>query len=255
MASFKQFFDFGKNTNANVRKAGLYAIQPEKYEGEPPIKVGYSRNLLGRMATYQNVYPQGIKIHMLGRVPARDDVHPSVSRDDVVAAEKRMLNMLKDPWMKRKEWFGADRLDEVKKALGDAQRHFANTFSMQARLYDANAIKELGSTQIKGRRVFPPEFAEANQSVLTPLAPLPKRRRTGLSSDELAQGAATQKRRRIIGKQQQTLDIFAERQHRSGEVHKGTEQPAKKRRVMSKTQVGTPVDDAPITRQKRKGPQ
>lgn len=258
MATYAELRDFGKNTNANIRKSGLYAIQPNKFTGEPPIKVGYGRNLLSRIGSYMNTFPQGVKIHMIGRVPARDDVYPTASRDDVVAAEKRMLDALKTPWLKRNEWFEPHRLDEIKKALGDAQRHFANTFSMQARLYDADEIKKLGSTQINGRRVFPPEYAEAKQTILTPMAPLPKKRRTGLSSKELAKGAAgatEQKRRRFSNKQnenQQKLDIYAERQHRSGENYKGTEQPAKRRRVSVKKEVGTLVDDAPVIRLKKK---
>lgn len=266
MATYKEFFDFARNSNANMKKAGLYAIQPEPYKGEPPIKVGYSRNLVSRLGSYRNVYPQGIRVHMVGRVPARDQMHPSVNRDDVVEAEKRMLAVLTDKYMKRKEWFQPGSLQEIKKALTDAQKKFALTIPMQARLYDSKDIKRL--SKVVKREI--PEYEEQQPSTLQPLVPAPKRRRTGLSDEELLQGARgmtkkeeeaaeKQKKRRITKKEddkQLKLDVYRERKHRSGEHYKGIEEPPppKRMRIKGKQTVGTLVTDTvePVSRLTKK---
>lgn len=264
MATFKEFFDFSRKTNANTKKAGLYAIQPIKTEGEPPIKVGYSRNLMARMGSYRNIFPDGVKIHMIGRVPARDQVHPSVNRDDVVAAEKAMLNALKDPYLKRKEWFAPDRLEEIKKALTDAQQKFATTIPMQRRIYTGDEIKQIADGTVVNRMI--PEYAEVPQSTLVKMEPPAKKRRTGLSTEELMRGAKrmtekeeeqANKKRRITKKEnekQVKLDVYAERKHRSGEHYKGTEEPPKRRRITGKQTVGKLVDEVvePVNRLKSK---
>lgn len=261
MATFEEFFNFSRNTNANTKKAGLYAIQPI-VKGEPPIKVGYSRNLTARIGSYRHTFPDGVKIHMIGRVPARDQVHPSVNRDDVVEAEKRMLNALKDPYLNKKEWFAPDRLEEIKKALANAQRQFATTIPMQARLYDAEDIKRLAKS-VK-REI--PEYVEKQESTLVKLEPPTKSRRTGLSNEELMRGArrmredeeeSVKKRRRIVKKEddkQLKLDVYRERKHRSGEHYKGVEEPPKRRRIRGKQQVGTMVTDTvePVSRLTKK---
>lgn len=248
MATFKEFFDFSRNTNANMKKAGLYAIQPEPYEGEPPIKVGYSRNLVSRLGSYRNIYPQGIRVHMVGRVPARDQVHPSVNRDDVVEAEKRMLGALTGKYKDRKEWFLPEKIEDIKKALTNAQKQFALTIPMQARLYNAEDIKRLSKT-VK-REI--PEYQEHQQSTLQPLVPAPKKRRTGLSDEELMQGARgmTKKEEEAAKKE----DVFRERKHRSGEHYKGIEEPPKRLRIKGKQTVGTLVTDTvePVSRLTKK---
>lgn len=267
MASFKEFFDFSRKTNANTKKAGLYAIEPEPFK-TPLVKVGYSRNLLARMSSYRNIYPDGVKIHMIGRVPARDQVHPSVNRDDVVAAEKKMLDMLKDPYLKRKEWFSVDKLEEIKKALQEAQQKFANS-RLKRRIYTGDEIKKIADGSKVVEEV--PEYEDKVKSTLTPLAEPPKKKlRTGLrglNADELVRGAKRitekeeqdmNKRRRVTGKkkevQQQTLDMYAERKHRSGEYYKGTEEPPKRRRIKGKQAGGVLVDEKvePVSRLKSK---
>ena len=45
MASFKEFFDVSRKTNANTKNAGVYYIEPEPFK-TPLVKVGYSRNLM-----------------------------------------------------------------------------------------------------------------------------------------------------------------------------------------------------------------
>jgi len=244
MASFKEFFDFSRNTNANTMKAGLYAIEPE-IPKEPLVKVGYSRNLMARMSSYRNIYPQGIKIHMIGRVPTRDQAF-STNRDDVVAAEKLMLNVLKDPWMKRKEWFSADKLNEIKKALGDAQKKFATTYPMKRRLYTADEIK-VGARGVKREM---PEYEEKPESTLVKMEMPPKKRRTGLSTEEQIRGAKRMKE----DDKQVKLDEYAESKHRSGGYYKGTEEPPKRRRITKKRPVGELVTDVvePVSRLKKK---
>ena len=87
--------------------------------------------------------------------------------------------------MKRKEWFSVDKIDEIKKALGDAQRKYATTISMQARLYTAEDIQR-GAKGVK-REI--PEYVEKPDSTLVKLEPPTKRRRMGLSTAEQMRGA------------------------------------------------------------------
>ena len=93
VATFKEFFEFAKTSNVNEKKTGLFAIQPEKIEVEPPIKVGYFRMMHGNI---QEHIPQGIRVHAIGRLPARDQVYPTKNRDNVLAAEQSMLDAFKD---------------------------------------------------------------------------------------------------------------------------------------------------------------
>ena len=284
MASFKEFFDFGRNTNANVKRGGLYAIQPEKPVGEPPLKVGHSRNLISRMGSYRNQYPQGIRVHMIGRVAGRDQDFPSVSRDDVVAAEKKMVKSLSDTltetYMNRKEWFSADKLDKVKKALADAHNHYAISLGMQARLYTGDDIKRLAKGPMK--RVAPEVVKNEEKKTLVKMEPPSKKRRVGLSGAELMQGAQGAKRKVVkeeeqANKKQKTepkskvkqektddnqlkLDVFRERKHRSGQYYKVKEEPPppeepekKRRRIRGKTNVGEKVvPEEPISRMTKK---
>ena len=71
----------------------------------------------------------------------------------------------------------------------------------------------------------------------------------------MVQGAKSiTERRRVTGKQQQTLDMYKERKHRSGGYYKGTEEPPKRRRIIGKQPGGELVTDAvePVSRLKKK---
>ena len=58
MASYSEFARFC-STRTGCDKGGLYAIQPRGLRGSP-IKIGYSFNLLRRLADWEYSYPSGI---------------------------------------------------------------------------------------------------------------------------------------------------------------------------------------------------
>ena len=57
MASFTEFVRFCA-ARPGCDKGGLYAIQPRGLRGSP-IKIGYSLNLLRRLAAWEYIYPSG----------------------------------------------------------------------------------------------------------------------------------------------------------------------------------------------------
>ena len=73
MASFSAFVHFcTKQTGCD--KGGLYAIQPRGLRGSP-IKIGYSFNLLRRMADWEYNFPEGIDILAVARMNRPNDTH------------------------------------------------------------------------------------------------------------------------------------------------------------------------------------
>ena len=114
-----------------------------QYEGEPPLKVGFARNLDARITQHRNNHLQRMKVHMVARVPARDANFPSVDRDDIVADERKMLKDLLGiaaPDRMRKEWLDPKNIKEVRKAFTNTHSHFANTLPMKERIYNADRI-------------------------------------------------------------------------------------------------------------------
>ena len=73
MASFTEFVRFCA-ARPGCDKGGLYAIQPRGLRGSP-IKIGYSFNLLSRLATWQYSYPEGIDVLAVARMNRPNDTH------------------------------------------------------------------------------------------------------------------------------------------------------------------------------------
>ena len=73
MASFTEFVRFCA-ARPSCDKGGLYAIQPRGLRGSP-IKIGYSFNLLRRLAAWEYSYPSGIDILAVARMNRPNDTH------------------------------------------------------------------------------------------------------------------------------------------------------------------------------------
>ena len=73
MASFTECVRFCA-ARPSCDKGGLYAIQPRGLRGSP-IKIGYSFNLLRRLAAWEYSYPSGIDILAVARMNRPNDTH------------------------------------------------------------------------------------------------------------------------------------------------------------------------------------
>ena len=73
MASFTEFVRFCA-ARPSCDKGGLYAIQPRGLRGSP-IKIGYSFNLLRRLANWEYSYPAGVDILAVARMNRPNDTH------------------------------------------------------------------------------------------------------------------------------------------------------------------------------------
>lgn len=186
MASYEEFKNFCKNAYPDPRckGGGLYAVgfnQPPP----PPIKVGMSNNLESRIRSYNASHPYGIKIHMLARVASRDPTY-NTKTDRVKAAEKDMLDELKDALQYRKEWMRGDALGEVLEALKKAHlKHGIGVLS--TRIYDENDMKRGAMGPALSRRrssTFDPEPPPPPPTPI-PRPPVTGRKMSGLSEETL----------------------------------------------------------------------
>ena len=73
MASFPDFVRFC-TARADCDKGGLYAIQARGLRGAP-IKIGYSFDLLRRLANWEYSYPAGVDILAVARMNRPNDTH------------------------------------------------------------------------------------------------------------------------------------------------------------------------------------
>ena len=78
MASFPEFVRFCA-ARTGCDKGGLYAIQPRGLRGSP-IKIGYSFNLLRRLAAWEYSYPAGIDVLAVARMNRPNDTLPQAPR-------------------------------------------------------------------------------------------------------------------------------------------------------------------------------
>ena len=101
MASFSAFVHFcAKQTGCD--KGGLYAIQPRGLRGSP-IKIGYSFNLLRRMADWEYNFPEGIDILAVARMNRPNDTHFH-KRRVLQLAEALLKQELRQYVVAREEW-------------------------------------------------------------------------------------------------------------------------------------------------------
>ena len=101
MASFAEFVRFCA-TRAGCDKGGLYAIQPRGLRGSP-IKIGYSFNLLRRLADWEYSYPSGIDVLAVARMNRPNDTHFH-KRRALQLAEALLKQGLRQFIVAREEW-------------------------------------------------------------------------------------------------------------------------------------------------------
>lgn len=210
MASFAEVARYNRMTpNVDLTKGGIYAIQPHVITPPAPIKVGYSANLLGRLAQYHQMYPYGYDILALGRTNTRDTNYVRV-RDDALLAESDMLRNLHDFRAYGKEWMDGARLQEVLKALKEAHAKYTGKGPLGEKLYYGKDLHYLltrpSSRRLTGKQTPPPPPAPPKRIIkkapiekpeeqvprqpikFEPLPPRVNTRRLGLSERELQRG-------------------------------------------------------------------
>ena len=101
MASFTEFVRFCA-ARPGCDKGGLYAIQPRGLRGSP-IKIGYSFNLLRRLAAWEYSYPSGIDILAVARMNRPNDTHFH-KRRALQLAEALLKHELREHVLAREEW-------------------------------------------------------------------------------------------------------------------------------------------------------
>ena len=101
MASFPEFVRFCA-ARPGCDKGGLYAIQPRGLRGSP-IKIGYSFNLLRRLAAWEYSYPSGIDILAVARMNRPNDTHFH-KRRALQLAEALLKHELREHVLAREEW-------------------------------------------------------------------------------------------------------------------------------------------------------
>ena len=163
MASFAEVGRYNRNTpGVDLTKGGIYAIQPHVIAAPAPIKVGYSGNLMSRMAQYHAMYPYGFDILALGRTNTRNMAY-SRNRDDAILAESHMLRSLHDYKAYGKEWMDGSRLTEVLAALKEAHAKYTGQGVLGSKLYTGTTLRYLVNRP-----------SERRMSVKQPPPPLPK---------------------------------------------------------------------------------
>ena len=101
MASYSEFARFC-STRTGCDKGGLYAIQPRGLRGSP-IKIGYSFNLLRRLADWEYSYPSGIDVLAVARMNRPNDTHFH-KRRALQLAEALLKQELRQYIVAREEW-------------------------------------------------------------------------------------------------------------------------------------------------------
>ena len=101
MASFPEFVRFCA-ARPGCDKGGLYAIQPRGLRGSP-IKIGYSFNLLRRLANWEYSYPAGVDILAVARMNRPNDTHFH-KRRALQLAEALLKQELRQYVVAREEW-------------------------------------------------------------------------------------------------------------------------------------------------------
>jgi len=136
MASFSEFVRFC-SARAGCDKGGLYAIQPRGLRGSP-IKIGYSFNLLRRLAGWEYNYPEGIDILAVARMNRPNDTHFH-KRRSLQLAEALLKQELWQYVAAREEWLQP----KAKAATLAAMRRLQLSLSpnLAGHFFDAAQIK------------------------------------------------------------------------------------------------------------------
>ena len=136
MASYSEFARFC-STRTGCDKGGLYAIQPRGLRGSP-IKIGYSFNLLRRLAAWEYSYPAGIAILAVARMNRPNETHMA-KRRSLQLAEERLKRDLQQHVVSREEWLHPRAKAETLAAM----RHLQLSLSpnLAGHFFDAARIK------------------------------------------------------------------------------------------------------------------
>ena len=136
MASFTEFVRFCA-ARPSCDKGGLYAIQPRGLRGSP-IKIGYSFNLLRRLAAWEYSYPSGIDILAVARMNRPNDTHFH-KRRALQLAEALLKHELREHVLAREEWLQPWAKAEMLAAMRRLQLSLSP--NLAGHFFDAEQIK------------------------------------------------------------------------------------------------------------------
>ncbi len=136
MASFPEFVRFCA-ARPGCDKGGLYAIQPRGLRGSP-IKIGYSFNLLRRLANWEYSYPAGVDILAVARMNRPNDTHFH-KRRALQLAEALLKHELQEHVVAREEWLQPRAKAETLAAMRRLQLSLSP--NLAGHFFDAAQIK------------------------------------------------------------------------------------------------------------------
>ena len=131
MASFPEFVRFCA-ARSGCDKGGLYAIQPRGLRGSP-IKIGYSFDLLRRLAAWEYSYPSGIDILAVARMNRPNDTHFH-KRRALQLAEALLKHELREHVLAREEWLQPWAKAEMLAAMRRLQLSLSPNLALGARV-------------------------------------------------------------------------------------------------------------------------
>ena len=137
MASYSEFARFC-STQTGCDKGGLYAIQPRGLRGSP-IKIGYSFNLLRRLADWEYSYPSGIDVLAVARMNRPNDTHFH-KRRALQLAEALLKQELRQYVVAREEWLTPRAKAEILAAMRRLQLSLSP--NLAGHFYEAAQIQE-----------------------------------------------------------------------------------------------------------------
>ena len=155
MASFPEFARFCA-ARPGCDKGGLYAIQPRGLRGSP-IKIGYSYDLLRRLAAWEYSYPSGISILAVARMNRPNDTHFH-KRRALQLAEALLKHELREHVVAREEWLQPQAKTELLAAMRRLQLSLSPNLAWH--FFDAAQIQApwehaLVPSSTRGRRAQP----------------------------------------------------------------------------------------------------
>ena len=151
MASFPEFARFC-TARPGCDKGGLYAIQPRGLRGSP-IKIGYSYDLLRRLAAWEYSYPSGMSILAVARMNRPNDTHFH-KRRALQLAEALLKHELREHVVAREEWLQPQAKTELLAAMRRLQLSLSP--NLAGHFFDAAQIKAPRERQAGDPHTAPP---------------------------------------------------------------------------------------------------
>jgi hypothetical protein len=180
MASFSAFVHFCAK-RIGCDKGGLYATAARAAR-LPPIKIGYSFNLLRRMADWEYNFPEGIDILAVARMNRPNDTHFHKRRvlqlaEALLKQELRQYVVTRVEWLQ--QWAKAATLAAMRRLQLSLSPNLAGRFfdAAQIHFFDAAQIQApwehaLVSSGTRGRRSQPNAAASTRRQRQEPPAPV-----------------------------------------------------------------------------------